>query len=280
MTLSKRAPVAHALLFAVLIVLCAIIALPLLWMIATSLRDVRDSFSLPPRFIPLPPFAWENYRVIFQLFPFARFVMNSIVVTAVGVGIQVIVSSMAAYALTRIPFRGASVAFVLIIACLMIPGQITVIPLFIAMSRVGLVDTRLALILIGIPYPLGLFLLRQYFLTIPKSYDEAACIDGASRIQICFRILFPQIRPAIAVVALMHGLLLWNDFFRPLIFLYSAENMTLPLGLVLLQGQFGLAGGISPVLAGAALSIVLPVTAFLFGQRYIAEGAKLGGLKA
>ncbi len=187
---------------------------------------------------------------------------------------------MAAYALTRIPFRGASAVFVVLIACLMIPGQITIIPLFIGMSAVGLVDTRLSLILIGVPYPLGLFLFRQFFMTIPKSYDEAAGIDGASRIDICFRILFPQIRPAIAVVALMHFLLMWNDFFRPLIFLYSAENMTLPLGLVLLQGQFGLARGISPVLAGAALSVVLPVLAFMFGQRYIAEGAKLGGLKA
>lgn len=264
------------LLFLVIVVTCMI--LPILWVVATSFKIPADAFKLPPSFIPTPPFMWSNYGEVFTAFPFFKFIWNSFVIAGCAVAGQVFSSSMTAYALSRIEFKGKSLIFLFILAGLMVPAQVTIIPLFILMSKLRLVDTRLSLILSNLVYPLGVFLLRQYMLTIPASYDEAAYIDGAGRFTVFRKIILPMVKPAIIVVAVSHFLVVWNDFFKPLIFITSYDKMTLPLGLFTLKGYMG-NGSISVILAGVVVSIIPPTLIFVFGQRYLVEGARIGGIK-
>ncbi len=265
-----------AIFFLVIVVIAMI--LPILWVIATSLKLPTDAFKLPPSFIPTPPFVWDNYRKVFTAFPFATFIWNSIVIAGCAVALQVFSSAMTAYALSRIEFRGKNLIFLLILSGLMVPAQVTIIPLFILMSKLHLVDTRLSLILSNLVYPLGVFLLRQYMLTIPASYDEAAYIDGAGRFTVFRSIILPMIKPAVIVVVVSHFLVVWNDFFKPLIFITAYDKMTLPLGLYTLKGYMG-SGSISVILAGVVVSIIPPTLIFIFGQRYLVEGTRIGGIK-
>lgn len=256
-----------------------LILLPLMWVFSTSLRLPQESLKLPPSFLPKHPFVWENYARVFSTVPFFRFFWNSFTVAFVAMCLQLIFSSMAAYALTRIPFRGKQIVFLLILAGMMVPAQVTIIPLFIMMSKMGLYDSLPALILPNMVYPLAVFLLRQFMATIPLSYDEAAYLDGAGRGTVFFHIILPQVRSSLAVAGIMHFLLVWNDFFRPLVFINSQSVMTLPLGLYTLNGFMG-NGSLSVVLAGVILSIIPPSLLYAFGQRYIVEGTATGGIKA
>ncbi|MCP4397484.1 MAG: carbohydrate ABC transporter permease [bacterium] len=258
------------------VVVCML--LPILWVLATSLKAPMDAFKLPPSFMPSPPFVWSNYTEVFTAFPFFTFIWNSFVIAGCAVTGQVFSSAMTAYALSRIEFKGKNLIFLLILAGLMVPAQVTIIPLFILMSKLHLVDTRISLIFSNLVYPLGVFLLRQYMLTIPKSYDEAAHLDGAGRFAVFRAIILPMVKPAIIVVAVSHFLLIWNDFFKPLIFITSYEKMTLPLGLYTLKGYMG-NGSISVILAGVIVSIIPPTLIFIFGQQYLVEGARIGGIK-
>ena len=185
---------------------------------------------------------------------------------------------MAAFALVRIPFKGSHIVFLLILAGMMVPAQVTIIPLFILMSKVGLYDSLYSLILPSMVYPLAVFLLRQFMATIPLSYDEAAYLDGAGRFTIFFQIILPMVRSSLAVAGIMHFLVVWNDFFRPLIFINSQRYMTLPLGLYTLNGFMG-NGSTSVILAGVVLSIIPPALLYAFGQKYIIEGTAAGGIK-
>jgi len=269
-------PHTAALLFLVVVVACMM--LPILWVLATSLRMPADTFKLPPSFIPSSPFMWSNYTQVFTAFPFFKFIWNSFVIAGCAVAGQVLSSAMAAYALSRIEFKGKNLVFLLILAGLMVPAQVTIIPLFILMSKLHLVDTRLSLILSNLVYPLGVFLLRQFMLTIPPDYDEAAYLDGAGRFTVFRTIILPMVKSAIVVVVVSHFLVVWNDFFKPLIFITSYEKMTLPLGLYTLKGYMG-NGSITVILAGVVVSIIPPTIIFVFGQRYLVEGARIGGIK-
>lgn len=263
----------------ILVVFSLFIILPLLWMLSTSLRIDRESFSLPPRFLPSPPFIWENYKTVFTGFPFLKFLMNSAVISSSAVAIQLVTSAMAAYCLAKMNFKFNNLIFMLIIAGMMVPSQVPIIPQFIILGKINLLNTRFALILTSLIYPLGVFMMRQFIITIPHSYEEAALMDGAGSWSIFTKVILPQIKPVLVVVALMHFLLVWNDFFRPLIFINSESKMTIPLGLVVLKGQFSLKGGVATILAGVIVSIIPPTLLFIFGQKQLVEGARLGGLK-
>ena len=257
------------LLFAVAIIL------PFLWMFATSLRLPRDSFTLPPHILPKPPLMWSNYVKVFTSFPFFTHFLNSLIISSSAVLGQVIVSSMAAFAFSRIEFPGRNTLFLVVLAGLMVPSQVTIIPLFIIISRIGLGDTRWAVLFPSLIYPLGVFLIRQFMLTIPRDYDEAAALEGVGKFGIFRSIILPMVRPALFVSAMMHLLMTWNDFFRPLIFLNSLEKMTLPLGLYQLKGFMG-AGSISIVLAGVVVSIIPPLLFFAAGQKHLMLGLSSG----
>jgi multiple sugar transport system permease protein len=249
-----------------LIVISLAMVAPFLWIISTSLRLPKDSFSLPPLFFPTS-FRWQNYIEVFQNVPFALFIFNSLKIAVISTVLMSLASAMAAYAFARLHFRGNQFLFILVLTGLMIPGQVTIIPLFILIKDIGLMNTHWALILPSIIYPLGIFLIRQFMRAIPKSYDEAAYMDGAGYFRI-FR----------SVIAVMSFINTWNDFFRPLIFLNTYELMTLPLGLTILSGFMG-NGNVSVILAGVTLSIIPPLLFYIAGQRYLVEGMAMVGVK-
>jgi multiple sugar transport system permease protein len=259
-----------------ILVAIAMIA-PFMWIFSTSLRLPRESFSLPPTFFPTS-FRWQNYIEVFRSVPFSLFIFNSLKVSVISTILMSFTSAMAAYAFARLRFKGNHFLFILVLTGLMIPGQVTIIPLFILIKKFGLMNTHWALILPSIIYPLGIFLIRQFMLSIPKSYDEAAYMDGAGYSRIFWSIMLPMTFSSVTVIAVMSFINIWNDFFRPLIFLNTYELMTLPLGLTILSGFMG-NGNISVILAGVTLSLVAPLLFYIVGQRYLVEGMTMVGVK-
>jgi len=261
----------------VLIIVAAFMLLPLCWIVSTSLRMPKDSFKLPPSFFPTS-FRIENYAEVFKLIPLAKYLRNSIMVTVPATLIQSAVSSSAAYAFARMRFRGSNALLLLLLSGMMIPVQATVVPLYILYSKVGLVDTRLAIILPLLINPLGIFIIKQQMQAIPKSYDEAAIIDGASRFKIFTRIILPMSKSSIIVVAMLTFVSSWNDFFRPLIFITSSDKMTLPIGMTVLN-SLSRTSSISVILAGVVVSSLPLVLVFIWGKRYLIQGISLSGIK-
>ncbi len=263
---------------ALLILLAVMMLLPFTWIFSTSLRLPKDSFKFPPNFLPTS-FHFENYTTVFQTFPFLNFIFNSLFVGIVAGIFNIIVTTMAAFAFARIRFKGRGPLFVIFLAGLMIPMQATIIPTFIIMSKVKLVGTLWALIIPAMITPLSIFLVRQFMMTIPKSYEEAAYMDGANRFLIYLKIILPMSKSVIIMTSLINFLFNWNNFMGPLIYLSDWEKMTIPIGLRMLQGYQG-TGSISVIFAGVFMSIVPALLLYLFGQKYLVKGAAISGLKS
>ncbi len=273
--LSRR--VGDWLRLALLSVASIIILAPVLWTLSTSLRTPAQSFSVPPEWIPLRP-DFTNYVEVFKRVPFGGYVANSFVVTGSIVGGQLLTASLAGYAFARLKFPFRNVLFWLVMATVMVPLQATIIPVFVLISSLGLSDTLPSLILPALPTAFGTFLLRQYFMSMPNDYEEAALIDGANQWQVFHRIYLPMAMPGLAILTVLSFNTHWNEFFRPLIFLSTNENFTLPLGVVTLFGYMG-TGSVSVVLAGVVLSLLPVLAVYVVGQRYLVEGISMGGLK-
>ncbi len=247
---------------------------PVMWTLSTSLRPASESFSLPPSFFPLDP-DFSSYADVFRQVNMVRLVLNSALVTGLCALGQMMTSAMAGYAFARLEFRGRGLLFSIVLATMMVPIQITIVPVFMLIRGVGLSDTLLALIIPAIPTAFGTFLMRQYFMTLPPELGEAAAIDGASPWRAFRSVYLPLAWPGMAIVGVLAFNALWNEFFRPLIFTISEENFTLPLGLVSLQGNLG-TGSISVVLAGVILSMIPAFVVFLIGQRPLRDGLTAG----
>lgn len=261
-----------------LLLVAAIVMLaPIVYAVATSLRSPMESFTLPPQWIPLDP-DWSNYKAVFQTIPFWTYIVNSTIVTLAIVVGQLATSALAGYAFARLEFPGREVFFWLVLATLMIPLQATIIPVFVLIKELGLSDSLFALILPALSSAFGAFLMRQYFKRIPDDFEEAALLEGASAWAVFWTIYLPLAKPGLAVLAVLTFNTYWNEFLRPLIFLQSIDNFTLPLGLVNLQGYLG-TGSISVVLAGVVVSLLPVLVIYLIGQRYLVEGIMMGGLK-
>ena len=260
-----------------LLIISSMFLLPFLWMVSTSLRTPAESFTLPPKWLPENP-QFANYRKVVESVPFSKFFLNSLLVSSLITLGQLITCSTAAYAFARLRFPGRNVLFVVLLSSLMIPIQVTIIPIFIMIRRFGLTDTLQSLILPSLISPFGVFLLRQFFLTIPKDLEDAATIDGANHFFIFTRIVLPLSKPALSALAVFTFNYHWNEFFRPLIFLNTYERMTLPLGLSILKGYFG-TGSVSVIMAGVTLAVLPVLIAFIFAQRYLVEGITLTGMK-
>lgn len=254
-----------------------VILAPVVWTVSTSLRTPAQSFSVPPQWIPLRP-DWSNYLDVFQRVPFATYVVNSFVVTGAIVLGQLVTASLAGYAFARLNFPFRNALFWLVMATVMVPLQATIIPVFVLISSLGLADTLASLILPALPTAFGTFLLRQYFMAMPNDYEEAALIDGANQWQVFYRVYLPMATPGLAILTVLSFNTHWNEFFRPLIFLSTNENFTLPLGVVTLFGYLG-TGSVSVVLAGVVLSLLPVLVVYTIGQRYLIEGIAMGGLK-
>jgi multiple sugar transport system permease protein len=263
--------------FTLLTIVSLIVVLPLLWTISTSFRLPMESFTLPPKWLPTS-FRWQNYKDVFVALPFGQFIYNSFKVSMSTVLGQVITASMAAYAFARLRFPGRDMLFMLLMSSMMIPVFVTIIPVFILVRGLHLNDTHAALVVPALTTAFGTFLIRQFFLTIPRELEEAARIDGANPWDIFLRIILPLGAPGISVLAILNFNSYWNEFFRPLIFLSSWEKFTIPLGLVTLRGTMG-SGSVSVVMAGVSMALVPVTIVFILAQRYLIEGIALTGIK-
>ncbi len=253
--------------------------LPILWMFSTSLRLPSQSFELPPSFLPTS-WDWQNYLAVLRSpqINFPLFFINSLKIGLLATVGQLLTCSMAAFAFARLRFRGRDVLFFLFLASMMVPGQVTVIPLFIIIRQLGLIDSHWSLILPALTSGFGVFLLRQYFLTLPGELIDAAKIDGAGFFRIYWGILLPLVGPGLSALGIFTFMGQWNNFFGPLLFLRSWDKLTLPIALVTLAGYMG-SGSRAEILAAVMLSILPVLVAFLFGQRYVLKGIALTGLK-
>jgi len=270
--------VGHVLAWAVLLALGAFWILPFLWMVSTSLKGLDEVYTFPPRFIP-ETIRWSNYLQAWEAVPFARFFLNSaIVAVAVTVG-QILTCSMAGYSFARLRYPGRDRIFLAYLATIMIPFPVLMIPLFILMRGLGLVDTLQGLVLPAIFSAWGTFLMRQFMLTIPRELEEAARVDGCSFFGIYWRIILPLCKPVIATLGIFTFLATWNDFLWPLIMINSIDNKTLPLGLAMFQNRQAFKTPWHLLMAAATFSILPILVVFVLGQKYYVRGIATTGLK-
>src|SRR5262245_7202451 len=274
--LRTRRLIQRILVYALLIAGSVVFILPFMWMVATSLKQSQDVFTYPPSFLP-SSFEWRNYISGWTILPFNRFLFNSLIVTCANVVGNLISCSLVAYGFARLRARGRDLLFLLLLATLMIPREVTIVPRFLLFSRVGLVNTLWPLILPAwFGYPFFIFLLRQFFMSIPQELDEAARIDGASSLRILTTIILPLSKPALATVAVFAFIGNWTNVLDPLIYIRSQELYTLALGLNLFRGvnliQFNL-------LMAVSIVTLLPVLiVFFLSQRLFVQGVTLTGM--
>jgi multiple sugar transport system permease protein len=249
---------------------------PFAWMVSTSLKPDLGIFATPPQLIP-HPFKPGNYSRVVHVFPVWRFLINSSIVAVISTTLQVATSAMAAYAFARMRFRGSNLLFLLYLATLMVPFQVTIVPLFIEMKYLHLVDSYPGLILPTIASAFGTFLLRQAFLTLPKELEEAAFVDGAGHWTVFTRIVLPLAKPSLATFGIFSFMASWNSYLWPLVIISSQKLMTLPVGLASLQGEHFTAWNL--VMAGTTISVIPIIAVYLLAQKQIVRGVVLSGVK-
>jgi multiple sugar transport system permease protein len=257
--------------------LMAVLALvPFVWMLSTSLKSLDEVFLFPPKWIP-SHLQFHNYTSLWRDFPMSTWIFNSLKVTlSVTIGV-LITSSMAAYAFARIEFPGRNILFYMYLGALMVPGWVMLVPNFVLMRHLGWIDTHWALIIPAIGQPFGTFLLRQFFLTIPKELEEAARVDGAGHFQIFTKVILPLAKPALATLFVFQFLAIWNEFLWPLIVLNSPDKFTVPLGLGFLNTQHSTDW--TRLMAGSMILLIPVIILFTVAQRYYVRGIALTGLK-
>ncbi len=261
---------------------------PFLWMFTTSLRPTTEAFNLPPRWLPGFDATLESYqRLLSSGVPIGRFFMNSLTMsTAVTLG-YVATTTIAGYAFARLRFPFKNALFVILLLSLMVPIQTTLVPLFLLMRGLGLVDSQWAIILPGLTGAFapgmsgvfGIFMMRQFFLTLPKELFEAARVDGSNHFLTFWAVALPLARPQIAALSVIIFTMTWNDYFLPLIFLNSIDQMVLPVGIMSIREPVGNSSATSEVIAAVALSILPLLVVFLVAQRWIVDSFVRAGVK-
>jgi len=254
----------------------AVMLLPFLWMVSTSLKTGDATFVMPPELVPSAP-TLDNYVEAVSAVPFVRFLFNSLFVSVTSTVLMVLFCAMAGYAFARIRFPGRELLFYLYLATLMIPQQVTLTPLFIVMTWLHWGNSYQALILPASFGAFGTFLMRQFFLRLPREVEEAAFVDGAGYIRIFFTIAIALARPAMATLAVFAFMASWNSFLWPLIITSDRSMMTLPLGLSFLQGRYTTDWNV--LMAGTVLATLPIIAVYVFAQRYIIQGLSTTGLK-
>ncbi|MGL4911318.1 MAG: carbohydrate ABC transporter permease [Romboutsia sp.] len=258
-----------------LILIAAFIALPFVWMILTSLKTLAEAEAIPPKILP-EVMRIENYTQIFKEFPFAKYYMNTIIVTVSSIILQLIIVTPAAYAFARIDFKFKNTIFLVLMAAMMVPGQMYLIPQYQIIQDLGLLNSLTAIVLPGIFSIYYTFLLRQHFKSIPTDMEEAAIIDGASQFTIFFKLMVPIVRPALGTVAILAGLGAWNSFLWPIIVNSDPSKLTLAAGLRVFVGQYGT--HYPRMMAGAVLSTIPMIVVFaIFQKKFISSIAVSAG---
>lgn len=260
----------------VLLPLAAAMLLPLVWTVIASFETFAETQHFPPILRP-KTLRWQNYREVLQLSPFPRWFLNTLIVTVLVVVANLLTCSLAGYAFARLRFFGRDAVFILVLATLMIPFQVVMIPTFLIVRKLGLIDTLWALVVPNLTGAFGVFLLRQFFRTLPIELEEAARIDGASRLGILFKIVLPLSGPVLATLAVITFMWTWNDFLWPLVTIYSEDNMTLQLGLLTFQGAHKTNTNL--LMAANVMSMLPVLVLFFIAQRYFIRGIATTGLK-
>ena len=267
----------QTLLYYTVAILVAVIALvPFAWMVSTSFKSRGALMSIPIEWIPEEP-TLDAYRTVFERFPFLRTVGNSLFISVTYTVITLISASMAAYAFAKIRFRGSGILLGVYLATMMIPTQVTMIPLFVVMNQLGLINHYSSVILPSIFRPFAVFMLVQQMRTIPGDYLDAARVDGASTFRIYRQVMLPLCAPTLATLAVTTFMASWNDYLWPLLMLTDRSKMTLPIALSTLNGQYNTEYNV--LMAGSLISMIPIVLIYIFAQKYFQNGIMAGGIK-
>jgi multiple sugar transport system permease protein len=265
--------------YLILTTLAVIFLLPFIWMTSTALKIPSEIYSIPPEWIP-DPVTFDNFAQGWNYVPFAQYSLNTLIITILGTLGILVSSSLVAYGFARFDSRLNGPLFMVVIATMMLPSQITLIPSFILYSKIGWTDTYLPLLL---PGWLGggafnIFLLRQFFRGIPRELDQAAKIDGCSSFGIFTRILLPSVKPALTSVGVMAVIYYWNDFMGPLIYLSTNSKFTISIGLQYFNNSYGM-NKVNLLMAVSLVTVIPVLVLFFFCQRYFVQGITVTGLK-
>jgi multiple sugar transport system permease protein len=267
--------------YAALILLTVVFVAPLLWMLSTSFKTNVEATQVPPNWIPEDFTTEQSYSKIFKTgesqTPVLRWFLNSVVAASAHTILVLVTASMAAYALARMNFPGRRILFATIIATLFIPTFVFIMPNYLIVDTFGWLDTLLAVIVPGAAGAFGVFFLRQFFLSMPHELEEAALIDGASRLQIFLRIILPLSKAPLATLAVLSFLQNWNDFLWPVYVLFSPKNLTLPPGLSILQNAY--TTDYAVIMAGGVVASIPVLIVFIIAQKYVIQGVSRSGLK-
>ncbi|QYR22218.1 carbohydrate ABC transporter permease [Paenibacillus sp. sptzw28] len=250
--------------------------LPFIWTISTSLKQLSEVFVFPPKLFG-EKLQWENYLHISDRFPFGTYFWNSLKISVMVVIAQLITSSMAGFVFARLRFKYREPLFGLYVATMMVPAQVMMIPNFIIMRSYNMIDTHWSLVLPALVSAFGTFLLRQFFLTIPSSLEDAAKIDGCTPFGVYWRVFIPLSKPAMATLGVFVFMGTWNEFLAPLVYINSQNKMTLPLGLASMQGMYSTDWPV--LMAGTVMSIIPLIAIFFLAQDFFIKGVTLSGLK-
>lgn len=260
----------------ILIIGAIIMVVPFIWMLSTSLKTFVEAMQVPPTIFP-KEWKFSNYIKVFEKVDFLKYYGNTIFVAVVRTVLQVFLCSLAAYAFARLKFPGKNIIFIALLSVLMVPLQVIIIPNYALLTRFGWIDTFYALIVPGMFSAFGVFLLRQFFMGIPKELDEAATMDGCSFFGIYWRIILPNSKPALMALGIFTILNSWNDFLWPLIMTNSESMRVLSVGIASFQGQYGTDYPL--LMAGAVLSTLPMLIMFIFLQKHLIAGISLGGVR-
>lgn len=259
----------------------AVIVVPLFWMISTSLKGTDALFAYPPEWIPRPP-VWRNYIDAWRMLPFGRFLLNTLFITVLAMAAELLTTSLVAYGFARFQFRGRNVLFFILLCTMMLPGVVTMIPSFLIWAKLKQVDTFVPLT-VGAWFAWGpayIFMMRQFFLTIPREMEEAAVIDGANVVQIYWHIMLPLIRPALLAIGVLAFQGNWNNFQGPLIYLNTMENFPMILGLKFFEQSLSKEAPMWNYMMAMSVLMAVPILGLFFAaQRYFIEGLNVGGVK-
>jgi sn-glycerol 3-phosphate transport system permease protein len=254
-----------------------IVLIPMAWMVTASLKTRQEIYTLPVSWLP-ETFRWQNYQQAWTAVPFERFFINSLFTTFAGSSLELINGVLTAYALVFLPFPKKKLVFLFIIAALMVPFQITIIPNYVLVANLGWVNTYQGIVIPGAAVAFGAFLMRQQFLSLPREVIEAARIDGAGHLRMLWSIVLPMSRPALVTFALISLVAKWNEYLWPLLVTNNDRYMTLPVGLTQLQHSEG-SSEWGVVMAGTVLVLTPVLAIFLWAQRHIIQGLTSGSVK-
>jgi multiple sugar transport system permease protein len=273
---SKQEKTLRILLYVFLIINALIMLLPFIWMLSASLKLDKDVFVYPIQWIPSPP-RWKNYFEIWTIIPMLTFVSNTVKLTVVITLLQLFTSSFAAYAFSKLTFKGKDILFIGYISTIAIPWQVYMVPQFMLMRHLGLTNTLLSMVFLQAFTAFGVFLIKQFYDDIPTSLCEAARIDGMSEYAIYSKIMLPLSKPALATLTIFTFVATWNDFLGPLLYLTRTELKTIQIGLRMFIGQYSSEYGL--IMAASVVALIPVVIVFLFLQRFFVEGIASTGVK-